>query len=116
MCSASTRGRRLSVMPAGRSIIISIVPGSVVVPLQGSVEVSWVELRLLERFSAHPVRECEFHSFPDIVASDGGPPAKGGDRLCRADDGDIGAVGSDPELDACLHHRIQKDVIDRDRW
>ena len=122
MCGTPARGRRLSTISAGVLVtgrIIPAIPGRVVVPaprvLQCFVEVFRINLRLLKRFPAHPVREREFHGFPDVVAGDCGPPIKRGDRLGRADDGDIGAVGPDPEPDACLRHRMQEGIVSRDR-
>jgi hypothetical protein len=41
------------------------------------------------------VRERKLHGFPDIVAGNRGSSVKSGDRLRRADDGDIGTVGPD---------------------
>jgi len=122
VCGATAGGRGLSTIPAvvpvtGR--IVPIIPGRVVVPapcvLQRLVEIFRVDPRLLKRSSAHPVRERKFHCLPDIVAGDDGPPLEGGDRLCRPDNGDVGAVGSDPEPDARLRHRVQESVISRDR-
>ncbi|KAF5032414.1 hypothetical protein DSECCO2_617520 [anaerobic digester metagenome] len=108
-------------MPAGGPVagrVVPVVPGSAIVPLpgvlQGSLKLLRVYPRLFERFTAHPVRERKLHGFPDVVAGDDRPPIKGGDRLCRADDGDIGAVSPDSEPDARLRHRIQEGVVDRD--